>query len=423
LGGLQYNRIRNPWVGHDGRSGFTIDPDTGERKYFPGRGIGSNYWDLLPVGGDDMYATAEYYAATLALAEAEEAIRAHPGWGLPQGLLALNPEELRAHAAKVKEEANAFFWNPKTGRFYICKDLDGVGHDYGYTFLNLNAIWYGIASDEHARSIMNWLTGKRTVMGDTATGPDIYAYRFGPRASTRRNIDWYTFSWCAPESISWAGQVQDGGAVLGFSYFDMWARLKYLGADNAWNRLMEIIAWDHDAWLEGGYREYYRNGKHGGTLQGGGTAGGLGIDFEFYETSLVPAIVTHGFLGLRPDGTGLWIRPALPSQCQRMGVNNFLYRGTIMNVRVAPSQIDLRIKTPPVEPVTVRLDGLWSMAGSAAPAASTFDLATTGTYQLLRAPDAPPPAAVPATPAAAAAVDPTATATATATTATAQVAP
>ena len=47
----------------------------------PGEGIGSNYWDLLPFGGEDALATIYYYDALLDLAELEEQIAAHPAVG------------------------------------------------------------------------------------------------------------------------------------------------------------------------------------------------------------------------------------------------------------------------------------------------------------------------------------------------------
>ena len=61
-----------------------------------------------------------------------------------------------------------------------------------------------------------------------------------PRATTKRNIDWYAFAWSGPEAIPFGGQVQDGGAVLGFSFYDVMSRIKMLGPDDAWKRLMEI---------------------------------------------------------------------------------------------------------------------------------------------------------------------------------------
>ena len=108
-------------------------------------------------------------------------------------------------------------------------DIDGVPHDYGFTFLNLEAVYYGFATDEHATSILSWIEGERTVDGDTSQGADIYFWRFAPRSTTKRNLDYYYWAWNSPESIPWGDQVQDGGAVLGFSYHDLMARLKTRG--------------------------------------------------------------------------------------------------------------------------------------------------------------------------------------------------
>ncbi|HOZ47533.1 MAG TPA: hypothetical protein PLO37_20235 [Candidatus Hydrogenedentes bacterium] len=352
MGGLELNRIRDQWIGHDGLPGYSVNAD-GTKSMHYGHGIGSNYWDLLPFGWDDMYATAQYYAATLAMAAVEQAIIENPGWGVPRGGLALDPQALRAHAAAVKETANRLFWSPDTGRFIACIDTEGGRHDYGFTFLNLDAIWYGIASDEHAESIMAWISGARVVDGDTSTGEDIYHWRFGPRATTLRNVEWYGHGWTSPESIPWGGQVQDGGAVLGFSFYDLWAHLHVLDADAAWHRLQALLEWERDVWAEGGYRKYYEGGRHGTTLQGGGTAGGIGVDCEFYESSLVPSIVIHGFLGLDPGATTLAIRPRLPKACPEMGVSGVLYRDVRLDVRAGDGFIEIALKNRPRDPICV----------------------------------------------------------------------
>lgn len=312
FGTLEHKVVRNPWVGHEGQAGW-YDDEKGDRHILGGRGIGSNYWDLLPFGWDDCYATNQYYASVNAMADLEAAIAAHPGWNISTGGGAFEPAALRAHAAEVKARANELFWNKQTGRFVASIDKDGKAHDYGFTFVNLDAIWYGMANEDHARTAMDWISGARIVDGDTSTGADIYHWRFGPRATTRRNVEWYAFPWTRPESIPWGGQVQDGGAVLGFTFYDLMARLKVYGPDNAWQRLVEILQWEKEVRAAGGYRAYYADGKQGTTLQGGGTAGGLGIDHEFYESSLLPAFVVYGLGGVTVRDTRIVFDPVLPS--------------------------------------------------------------------------------------------------------------
>ena len=354
--GLELNHIRCTWHGHDGRPGYTVHDD-GSKTFHVGHGKGGNYWDLLPLGWDDMYTTTHYYAALLAMAQIEEAVADHPGWAMPRGFQALEAGFLREHAAQVKETTNQKFWNDRDGRFVGCIDADGIPHDYGFTFINLEAIHYGIANETNANRIMEWIDGRREVAVDTSRGSDIYAYRLAPRATTKRNIEWYAHAWTGPESLPFGGQVQDGGAVLGFSFYDVMSRIKTFGPNDAWARLMEIREWDEEVAAYGGYRKYYGDGKGGTTLQGGGTAGGIGIDFEFTESSMLSAIVPLGFMGLRPDGEALNIEPNLPEDCPAMAVRNLLYRGVAMDVAVRADRVNIHVHSTPPAPLTIRFNG------------------------------------------------------------------
>jgi len=382
MGGLRFGFIRNPWPGHDGRPGWIARED-GSREIHSNHGIGNNYWDLLPFGGDDFYATAQYYASLMTMADMEALAREHPELDLPLGADARDPETLRAHARRVRDIANEKFWNPETGRFVACVDLDGVPHDFGFVFLNLEAIWYGIASPEHARAIMAWLNGDRIVEGDTSTGPDIYHWRMAPRATTLRNVSWYGQGWTHPEHIPWGGQVQDGGTVLGFSFYDLYARVHVLGPDNAWNRLREILAWQREVDQAGGYRAYYADGTRGTTLQGGGTAGGIGIDHEFLESSMLPAAIPYGFMGITPRPDRLVVDPKLPAACPVLTLRNVGYRGGLLDITANEQERTLTIfvKTAPVEPWTLEPPGYLSVDGNASPRESgVYQLSGTGTW-------------------------------------------
>lgn len=312
------------WVGHDGRSGIVYDQ--GVKRLRPGLGVGNNYWDLLPFGGQDALATIYAYDAVRRMAELEAALGEGQGTGVAD-----NTEPPRFSAAQLTELADAIrvdfqkrFWNPATDRFYGWIDVEGQTYDYGFTFVNLEAIYYGLPTEKQAQSIFAWLDGTRVVPSDTSQGPDIYHWRFAPRATTRRNIETYVWAWSAPESIEWGGQVQDGGAVLGFSYFDVMARLQQQGPDAAWARLEAILAWYEDIESAGGYRQYYQDPARG-TLQGGGTAGGLGLDFEFMESVLVPQVMLYGFLGFRPTETGYEVHPCLPAGWRSLTITNIHY--------------------------------------------------------------------------------------------------
>jgi len=353
------NIVYSAWVGHDGRSGLKRTAD-GKKEIITGRGIGNNYWDLMPFGNLDCYATIQYYDAVIALAQVESEVLAHPEWNIPRGVLSFDPEKLKEHAADVKAKGNAVFWNNRTQRFNACIDADGHPREYGYTFLNLEAVFYDFATPEHAKAILGWVNGDRVVEGDTAQGPDIYHWRFAPRATTRRNIDWYFWAWSNPEGIPWGGQVQDGGAVLGFSYHDLMARLKVLGPDNAWRRLREILKWFDDVQAAGGYRKYYDGTAREGTLQGGGTAGGLGLDHEFFESVLVPQVMLYGFLGFAPRADGFTVNPQLPSDWPELTVDRIRFQNLILKVRVTRDHIEIHKQGDTDEPIFAHLpEGEW----------------------------------------------------------------
>ncbi len=309
LGGERLGFLETPWWGHDGRTGL-------------GHGIGSNYWDLLPFGHRDLYGSGYYLAALAAGAEMEALLQGHPEWGAPPRADGVTARGLAAEVRRGRRLAGAEFWDPGAGRFVGTIDADGQSHDYGFVFANLEALYHGVGGRAQARAIHAWLDGTRQVPGDTATGPDIYHWRFAPRATTRRNPDWYLWVWDG-RSVPWGEQVQDGGAVLYTSYYDVMNRLRWQGPNRAWRRFAAILDWYEEVQRAGGYRTYYAT--HEGSLQGAGTAGGLGIDAEFVETAMVPLVLLYGFLGIEATAEGLRIRPRLPKAVERLGVRFLRY--------------------------------------------------------------------------------------------------
>ena len=342
-----------PWVGHGGRTGFVRDAE-GNKTILYGRGVGNNYYDLLPFGHKDCYATIYLFDALQALAALEETIAARPAWNLPAPPPELAAAKLRSLAAKVRKTGQELFWNEENGRFNACIDIDGKSYDYGFTFLNLEAVYYGFTSDEQARIILDWISGDRIVEGDTSTGADIYHWRFAPRATTVRNVEWYAYVWHGPDTIAWGGQIQDGGAVLGFSYYDLMARLKTRGPNDAWERLKFILDWFAEVQSEGGYRAYYSKPDRN-SLQGGGTPGGLGIDAEFFESVLVPQVMLYGFLGLRPHADHLSLDPKLPPDWPELTVTRIHYHDHVFDLRVNDKSINLTFRRKGTEPLEIKL--------------------------------------------------------------------
>jgi hypothetical protein len=368
------NCVLTTWVGHEGTSGLTRKAD-GTKTILHGTGIGNNYWDLLPFGHKDSYATIRYYDTLVRMAALERDIARHPEWKISNETERFDPADLEAHAAAVKAEGNRIFWSEETGRFVAGPDANGERHDYGFTFLNTDAIHYGFATDAHARAILDWLDGKRIVAGDTSTGSDIYRFRFGPRSTTRRNVEYYFWGWSRPETIPFGGQVQDGGAVLGWSFMDLSARLKVAGPDVAWARLREITTWFDDVQAGGGYRAYYK--KQGAALQGDGAAGGLGLDREFFESLLVPQIMLRGFLGFAPTVDGCVIDPKLPKDFPSLTIDRIRVKGLVLAVTASADAIVVR-------KISGESNGLFTIAAPGFKSVPPIDWARTSEVRLTR---------------------------------------
>jgi hypothetical protein len=341
------NHVVVPWVGHDGRSGLVFDA-AGRKSLRPGIGVGNNYWDLLPFGAHDAIATMYLYDALKCytrLESASEALGLNANATTGNSLNWVSREDASQLASSIREDFQHRFWDESKGRFVGWIDREGRRVDYGFTFVNLEAIHYGLASESQSRSIMEWIDGKRLIDGDTSTGNDIYRWRFAPRATTKRNVETYVWVWSNPESIAWGDQVQDGGAVLGFSYFDLMARLEVNGPDDAWSRLQQILTWFREVEAEGGYRAYYAKPGRG-LLQGGGPPGGLGLDQEFLESVLVPQIMLYGFLGFEPTNDGYRVRPRLPTPWPSLTVRGIRIGDTLLDLTAYPDgRIEERIRS------------------------------------------------------------------------------
>ena len=129
------------------------------------------------------------------------------------------------------------FWSEETGRFVGgYSDADEKWYDYGYTVWNMEAIYYGVATEEQAESIMDWISGKRTVAMDEygSQGEDIYFFDFAPRVNTysdenQNDLSIFNGSYNNTSCIYGETQVQNGGAIMYTSFFDLMSRMTTYG--------------------------------------------------------------------------------------------------------------------------------------------------------------------------------------------------
>ncbi len=328
---------------------------------------GNSWYDVLPTGTVNMQANVCFYQSLLSMALIEEYAAAagidagdayvrapHPYAADAQDIRWTHtPASLRAIAAarKVDMQKNVSdggLWNEQTGRFaWAIYDEGSYGGeqgapmDYGHTEINLMAVLYDIASPQQKQSILSWIDGTRTVQGDNSQGDDIYFYRFAPRISTKNNVGDSISVW---KLGKFKEDIQNGGASMHITFYDVLSRHAVLGADNSFARLKEIQAWYEEVQAAEGkgdsfYRAYYADKMvEGGNvykMQGGGTAGPIGLDAEFYESALLYATVPYAYLGLDASFGGLHIAPDLPADLDWLAMENLMFRNVRYDVYVS----------------------------------------------------------------------------------------
>ncbi len=321
-------------------------------------GIGSNYWDILPFGYKDAFCNSYYYASLKAMGDLEQ-------FCIDQGLDLPGEKRTPAFYTKLRDRVrlsyNRTFWDDAKGRYVGCVDIDGVKHDYGFTFVNVEAMAYDLADKAQVERVYKWMETEPTSTGK----PDTYsAWIFAPRANTIHNPPregnpkseirnpksappWWFFGW---SGTPYGDQCQDGGAILYTSGYDIIARAKYLGADNAYKRLTEMLGrYNMPDRLMGGNPLVTGENSQGG----GNGAGSVGVEGEFPESGLAPASYLYAFLGIDADITGMRIKPNLPSNVKYAGVRNLSYAGTRYDIKVTKDSVEITPLTV-VNPTTIK---------------------------------------------------------------------
>ena len=332
-----------------------------------GHGVLGSYWDLYPCGRFCLESTigAMQAASKLAILEdmaAAEGIQVPPeSVDGPDGVTKVTYHEtaasLRATAKRIKKTAEKIFWIPEKGRFGRNIDVNGKLIDYGFLHFNLWALAVGIGTAAQRRSVLSWLDG-RVIPGDTAVGADIYKWRFAPRTTTKRNNDWYYWPWQElmdqdPNSpqFTWGNQMQDGGAVPFTSLFELMNRAEdgtKQQQQRSAQRMNDIMLWFDDVKSAGGdgsyfYRKYYDGHPERGRQQGGGPAGGLGLDREFMGDSASGTMVPFwALMGLKPlKHKELTVRPFLPEGWPYLEITNLYWQQNHITLRADNNSVTI----------------------------------------------------------------------------------
>ncbi len=331
----------------EGRSGLAIvtDPKCDGTV----DGMPSDYWDNFRFGYKSAYVNIYFYGSLVAMADLEESLGEDA-----------RSEELRALAARVRQEFGKTFWDEDKGRFIGCIDKTGRTWDFGFTYLNLEAVAYGLATQSQAIRIFEWLDGKRIIASDKqqvgermtgAIGTEIYDLGWAPRSTTRAvesiQVDGKYWWWHLNNRItvdgnaSYGEHLENGGAIFYVSHYDLMARLRTFGPDNAWSRFDAILC------------EFRKDQLKRDPKNNKGAAWKWGIIGEFPESGLVPATVALGFMGLDATADALVVRPRLPGALPWLTVHHVNYRGGVYSIRADAETIRIKTMAAPDRPATV----------------------------------------------------------------------
>lgn len=352
------------FVGHDGG---VIGDGTGKT-------IESSYWDVLSLSPKSIYAQVLYYETLQCAIFLENALAAQnitvawptiklfrtqsADFNLSVEKISALMEDVKANVQKPVDTASKTgFYDKNTGRFIEGFNMHGDVVDYGSTIFNNMAISAGLATDEQAKSVCKWINGDRKIEGDNAKGykgkdmddPDncgIYDFEFAPRVTTKKNYSQYTQGHANEAKLVYGTSCQDGGAILYTSYYDLMARFKTNGIEDAYKRLTGIKEWykkvyDYSAEDFGAtdfYRAYYDD--LGITLQGGNKAGSLGLDIEFLENAIVYSFVPFAFFGLEGTCDGcLSVTPSLPKDLKFWRMENLMFHNVRYDLQIGKKYV------------------------------------------------------------------------------------
>lgn len=348
--------------GHDGDKARPIDALYKKVA----NSLTNGYWDIMFMPKYDFQSNVYFYKALKDMAYLEQVAESlnldvdkdlsavktaerQKGFGTAEytydsaALTAIANDVLAALRVETNDQEQTGFFDKETGRFIAGYDVNGKKYDYGYTAWNMEAVVAGVASDEQAKSIMDWISGKRIVESDRGTedqagsvGDDIYFYELAPRTITKNETGLYNGVYDEIKHVYGTQQCQFGGAIMYTSYYDLMARMSVYGAEDAFSRLKGIQAWyekvyafsvENNVKKQDFYWDYYESTGYTSqcSWRTGGVGGTIGIEGEFLESLLPVAAVPYAFFGLQGNGNVLNVTPEIPKSLSYWKMENLAF--------------------------------------------------------------------------------------------------
>lgn len=306
-----------------GRSGLLLCPAvyTG----LADTSLNTTYMDCYREGGSVTWIEAGYYTALQDMAALENVLGdRQKGAGYA------------AVARKLPARFHARLWNGNTGRYVGWRDSGGTLHDYGFTYLNLEALARGLGTASEADNIFQWLdngAASPTVMGGHRGSTDIYQCVVAPRSNTVPipAADWDPWS-VSPalrgSSMGYGALVEDGGAMLWVNFYDVMARLRWLDADSAWRKLTDMLFR-----VQGDPLRFTESVTHPTNIYGEGYLEVGPADGP--ENGLAGTSPLYGFMGIQPKPDGLYASPNLPTSLLSLTGSRVCYGSAVCRIRVS----------------------------------------------------------------------------------------
>ncbi len=266
----------------------------------------SNKWFNFRFGYLDAYSNISFNKAMTSLA------KLYTLAGVPE-----QADKYSSIATQHKAAFNEKFWDGVKQRYVGCFDKDGNVYDFGFVFINLEAINAGIADNEKASAIHSWIDGERIIEGDTSKGTDIYAYTYAPRNTTVAAVDkwWENLGGNLPlsEDGGYNKYWQNGGISLSTAYYDIMSRYAIGDTDKLTAKLTNLVdGYNSNKFAEGGNAVY---GNAGNATNGIAPIAVLKTVFNLYSDGhhlnitpnlgIIPKTIVNGKVAELPKTYGV----------------------------------------------------------------------------------------------------------------------
>jgi len=173
---------------------------------------------------------------------------------------------------------------------------------------------------------------------EPSSGTVYSKYTWVPLTTARKNNFHYIWLWKGV-TVPFGQQLEDGGADLYVAGFDIIARARYAGPDDAFVRTQALLErFSQPDHLCGGAPLY-----EGEQPENEVSAWAVGVDVPFPESAVAPASFLYAYFGVEARPQGLRLRPALPSGVEWIEVDNISYRGSTLDIRVDQQHVTVTL--------------------------------------------------------------------------------